>query len=270
MCLTNEITCDAQPDPLALYRIMRRTNPAPFGAFLRWPDGAVLSGSPERFLAVGASGAVEAKPIKGTIGRASDPEADRALAERLRASGKDQAENVMIVDLLRNDLSRVCVPGSVRVPTLLDVETFATVHQLVSTVTGQLAPGRTVLDLLRAAFPGGSMTGAPKHRTVQLIDRLEGRARGVYAGALGWIGDDGAADLSIVIRTIVAVGGRLSIGVGGGIVADSTPEGEFDEMLLKARAPIRAIVTALTGAWDPRRFYVDGADASPERARKRA
>jgi len=268
VCLTNEIHCEARPDPLALYRVMRRINPAPHAAFLRWPDGAVLSSSPERFLAVDAAGRVETKPIKGTIGRTADPAADSALAERLQASSKDQAENIMIVDLLRNDLSRVCLPGSVEVTKLCAVETYATVHTLVSTIQGQLAPGRTVLDLIRATFPGGSMTGAPKHRTVQLIDMLEQRARGIYSGALGWLGDDGAADLSIVIRTIVAAGGWLTIGVGGGVVANSTPEAEFEEMLLKAKAPIHAIVTALTGSWDPARVRLDGTETIPPHRRR--
>lgn len=247
VCLTNELVCDVDVDPLDLYHTMRRINPAPHAAFLRWPGGAVLSASPERFLSVDRAGRVEAKPIKGTIARVQDPAADRDLAEALRSSEKDRAENLMIVDLLRNDLSRVCRPGSVEVPSLFAIESFATVHQLVSTVRGALRSGTTTLDLVRAAFPGGSMTGAPKHRTLDFIDRLEDRARGVYSGALGWLGDDGAADLSIVIRTIVVADGQLRMGVGGGIVAQSTPEGEFEEMMLKARASMRAIVTAAAG-----------------------
>jgi para-aminobenzoate synthetase len=261
VCLTNEMTADLDIDPFDLYRVLRRVNPAPHAAFMTWPGGAVLSASPERFLQVDRSGGVEAKPIKGTIRRDPDLVRDGMLARALAANDKDRAENVMIVDLLRNDLSRVCRPGSVVVPKLCDVESFATVHQLVSTVRGQLAPGKTVVDLLRASFPGGSMTGAPKTRTLELIDRLERRPRGVYSGALGWIGHDGAADLSIVIRTIVQHGRRLSIGVGGGIVAQSTPEGEFDEMLLKAKASIRAIVLAATGGFDDSRYAIDGAEA---------
>jgi para-aminobenzoate synthetase len=258
VCLTNEIVTTCAVDPLTLYRVTRRVNPAPHAAYLRWSGGAVISSSPERFLQVDAGGQVETKPIKGTISRDADPACDSALAQRLRASEKDRAENAMIVDLLRNDLSRVCEAGSVVVPTLCGIESFASVHQLVSTVRGTLRPGRTVVDLLRATFPGGSMTGAPKQRTLELIDRLEERARGIYSGTLGWIGDDGAADLSIVIRTIVATGSTLSIGVGGGIVAQSTPEGEFEEMLLKAQTSIRAIVTTMTGAYAADRFSIEG------------
>jgi para-aminobenzoate synthetase len=262
VCLTNEITTELDIDPFALYRVLRRINPAPYAAYMTWPGGAVLSASPERFLQVDRGGSVEAKPIKGTIRRDPDPARDGVLARTLAGNGKDRAENVMIVDLLRNDLSRVCRPGSVTVPKLFAVESFATVHQLVSTVRGELAAGKNVIDLLRAAFPGGSMTGAPKIRTLELIDQLERRSRGVYSGALGWIGRDGAADLSIVIRTIVQRGRHLSLSVGGGIVAQSTPEGEFDEMLLKAKASIRAIVTAATGAFDD--YVVQGAETAGE------
>ncbi|APH56573.1 Para-aminobenzoate synthase glutamine amidotransferase component II [Granulibacter bethesdensis] len=253
VCLTNEITCQLQLDPLTLYRIVRRQNAAPYAAYLKWPGGAVLSASPERFLQVDRHGGVETKPIKGTAPRGTTPAHDAALAEALRDNVKERAENTMIVDLLRNDLSRVCVPGSVTVPALCAIETYATVHQLVSTVRGRLRPGEGIAGLIRATFPGGSMTGCPKHRTLDLIDRLEQRPRGIYSGALGWIGDDGAADLSIVIRTIVMQGDRLSIGVGGGIVAQSVPEREHAEMLLKAQAPMRAIVTAATGGWSEER-----------------
>jgi para-aminobenzoate synthetase len=260
VCLTNELVCNLELDWLDLYRVMRRINPAPHAAFLRWSGGAILSASPERFLSVDRVGQVEAKPIKGTAARAVDPVLDRALAEILRTSEKDRAENLMIVDLLRNDLSRVCKFGSVNVPSLFAIETYATVHQLVSTVRGLLREEATTLDLVRAAFPGGSMTGAPKCRTLQFIDRLERRARGIYAGALGWLSDDGAADLSIVIRTIVATGKRLSIGVGGGIVAQSNPQAEFEEMLLKSMASVRAIATAATGKFNADDCYIDGVD----------
>jgi len=252
VCLTNEISCRANVDALDLYRVMRKINPAPYAAFIKWPDGAVLSASPERFLSVDKDGNVETKPIKGTIGRDSDPIRDKRLADQLHRSEKDRSENVMIVDLLRNDLSRACVPGSVVVPKLYGVETYATVHQLVSTIRGVVAPANSAVDLIRATFPGGSMTGAPKIRTMEFIDMLERRPRGVYSGALGWLGDDGAADLSIVIRTIVATNGTLSLGCGGGIVALSKPEAEFDEMVLKAEASIRAITIACFGTADSR------------------
>lgn len=258
VCLTNELTCTAKTDPLDLYCVMRKINPAPHAAFLRWARGAVLSASPERFLSVDSTGRVQARPIKGTIARGAEPAHDRELADQLRASEKDRAENLMIVDLLRNDLSRVCSPGSVETTSLFAVESYATVHQLVSTVRGVLRPEKSTMDLLRATFPGGSMTGAPKLRTLEFIDRLERRARGVYSGALGWLGDDGAADLSIVIRTIVATGSHLSIGVGCGVVAQSTPEGEFAEMLLKAQSSIRAIVTAETGSFDLELYEIEG------------
>lgn len=260
VCLTNELHCNSDVDPLTLYRTMRKVNPAPHAAFIKWPGGAVLSASPERFLSIDTNGKVETKPIKGTIKRDQDPLRDDELAEQLRTSEKDRAENVMIVDLLRNDLSRSCTPGSVRVPKLFDVESYRTVHQLVSTVTGTLEPSAGSVQLIRNAFPGGSMTGAPKTRTLRFIDELEGRPRGVYSGSLGWLGTDGAVDLSIVIRTIVASEGRLSMGVGGGVVAASTAEGEFDEMLLKASASIKSIVVALTGGFSPDRYELVGAD----------
>lgn len=254
VCLTNELTCEAKIDPFEVYRVMRRINPAPFAAFLKWPGGAVLSASPERFLSSDFQGHVETKPIKGTIRRDPDAANDSALIETLRNSAKDRAENAMIVDLLRNDLSRCCEAGTVRVTKLFDVESYETVHQLVSTVVGELRPDQAFIDLLQAAFPGGSMTGAPKLRTMEIIDGLEQRPRGIYSGALGWIGHDGAADLSIVIRAMVATGGRFHIGVGGGVVAASTPQAEYDEMLLKAHASIRTLVTAIFGRYDEKLY----------------
>jgi para-aminobenzoate synthetase len=250
VCLTNELSCESDLDPLDVYRVMRRINPAPFAAFMRWPGGAVLSASPERFLSSDTQGEIETKPIKGTARRDPDLRRDHELREALRQSRKDRAENAMIVDLLRNDLSRCCEPGTVHVSELFGVESYETVHQLVSTVRGTLRPDCTVTDLLQAAFPGGSMTGAPKLRTLEIVDRLEQRARGIYSGALGWIGADGAADLSIVIRTIVAQQGRFTIGVGGGVVAASTPQAEYAEMLLKAQASIKALVVAAFGRYD--------------------
>lgn len=184
----------------------------------------------------------------------------------LRTDRKNRAENGMIVDLLRHDLSRCCETGTVSVPSLFDVETYQTVHQLVSTIHGVLKPEHTLIDVLRSgAFPGGSMTGAPKSRTLELIDQLEQRARGIYSGSLGWLGDDGAADLSIVIRSIVLNDGRFSIGAGGGVVAESTPEGEFEEMLLKAEASIRSIVIATFGSFSEGQFrLLDSSDSTAQ------
>ncbi len=228
--------------PLALYGRLRRRNPAPFGGLLASDDLVVASSSPERFLRVQPDGRVETRPIKGTRPRGVGPEHDAALALALAQSEKDRAENVMIVDLLRNDLSRVCRPGSVRVPELFAVEHYATVHHLVSTVVGELAPDRDALDLLRAAFPGGSITGAPKVRAMQIIAELEATQRAVYCGSIGYLSTSGALDASIVIRTYLVRGGDVYFQVGGGIVADSDPEQEYRETLDKARGLIAALI----------------------------
>jgi para-aminobenzoate synthetase len=257
ICLTNSLSTELDVDPLALYMDLRRVNPAPFASYLRFGDLALLSSSPERFLRVDREGGAEAKPIKGTSARAADPAEDARRAERLRTDEKSRAENLMIVDLLRNDLGSVCAVGSVEVPALMAVESYETVHQLVSTVRGRLRDGASPLAAVRACFPPGSMTGAPKLRTVEILERLEGRARGPYAGAIGWFGLGGGCDLSVTIRTIVLGGGGATIGAGGAIVLQSEPEREYEEMLLKAAAAIRAIDPGFDPAsislTDPRR-----------------
>jgi para-aminobenzoate synthetase component 1 len=225
----------------ALYRRLRTHNAAPFAAYLDFPETVVLSASPERFLRVEAGGHVETRPIKGTRPRGVGPEHDAALGLALTESAKDRAENLMIVDLMRNDLSRVCAPGTVRAPELFALELYATVHHLVSTVVGDLAPGRDAADLLRAAFPGGSITGAPKVRAMEIIAELEPSERGVYCGAIGYWSVSGPLDSNIAIRTGVAIDGRMYFSAGGGIVADSDPEQEYRETLDKARGMIDAL-----------------------------
>lgn len=223
-----------------LYRRLRSCNPAPFAAFLDFGEIAIASASPERFLQLHGR-RIETRPIKGTRPRGSTPEADARLAAELLASEKDRAENVMIVDLLRNDLSRVAREHSVRTPELCALESFATVHHLVSTVTGELRDGLDAVDLLRAAFPGGSITGAPKIRAMEIIADLEPNARGPYCGAISWLGFDGWMDTSIAIRTYAIKGRRVAFQAGGGITADSEPAAEYEETLAKARALIEAL-----------------------------
>jgi para-aminobenzoate synthetase len=241
ICLTNKITAHTRPDPLPLYRTLRRVNPAPFSAFLRFGEAAVLSSSPERFLSVGRDRWAEAKPIKGTCHRGATPAEDVRLAEELRTDEKTRAENLMIADLLRNDLGVVCEVGTVHVPYLMHIESYETVHQLVSTVRGLLREDLETPACVRACFPGGSMTGAPKKRTMEIIDELEGEPRGVYSGAIGFLGLSGACDLNIVIRTLVIDGEQTTLGVGGAIVMQSDAEDEYQEILLKGRAPMQAI-----------------------------
>jgi para-aminobenzoate synthetase component 1 len=227
--------------PWALYQRLRTINPAPFAAFLDFGAVTIASASPERFLRLDPARQIEARPIKGTRPRGVYPAHDAALGRALQESIKDRAENLMIVDLMRNDLSRVSLPGSVRVPELFALERYATVHHLVSTVTGTLEPGRDAIDLLCATFPGGSITGAPKVRAMEIIAELEPSRRGVYCGSIGYISVTGVMDTSIVIRTYQAVHGRVYFSAGGGIVADSDPEQEYRETFDKARALIRAL-----------------------------
>ncbi|MES0832787.1 aminodeoxychorismate synthase component I [Nocardiopsis tropica] len=241
ICLTNRVRRPADGDVLDFYRRMRAANPAPYAALLRLGGVSVLSASPERFLRVEADRTAESRPIKGTAPRHPDPATDARAAEELRTGAKTRAENLMIVDLLRNDLGKVCEVGSVEVPAFMYTESYATVHQLVSTVRGRLRPDVSTVEAVRACFPGGSMTGAPKVRTMEIIDRLESSARGVYSGALGYLSHTGTADLNIVIRTAVSADGELTIGAGGAIVLDSDPEEEYEEMLLKAAVPARGL-----------------------------
>ncbi|GGW20723.1 aminodeoxychorismate synthase, component I [Streptomyces capoamus] len=248
VCLTNMAEARTSLDPWQAYRLLRRTSPAPFAALLQFGPASVLSTSPERFLRVTRDGTLESSPIKGTRPRGTTPEQDAELIADLRRDEKDRSENLMIVDLVRNDLGRCAVPGSVRAEDIFQVETYATVHQLVSTVTARLRPGASAVDCVRAAFPPGSMTGAPKIRTMRVLDELEAGPRGVYSGAIGYFSLSGAADLSVVIRTARITGDRVTYGVGGAVVALSDPEGEYEETAVKA-APL----TTLTGARFPDR-----------------
>ena len=243
VCLSHRLDAAFCGDPLRLYAALRRINPAPFASLLKLDELYVISSSPERFLRLGPDRVAESRPIKGTRPRGQTPAEDAALYRELGASIKDRAENSMIVDLVRNDLGRVAKFGSVHVPELLIIEAYATVFQLVSTVRATLEDSVDAVELLRACFPGGSMTGAPKIEAMKIIDRLEPVKRGIYAGSIGYLDFSGSLDLSIVIRTLVLTGGRCYFSVGGAVVADSDPGEEYAETLAKAQALIAALRT---------------------------
>jgi len=245
LCLTTEASVDVRPDPLAAYLALRRSSASHHGALLRVGDVSVLSASPETFLTIDAGGVIESKPIKGTRPRGATASHDAVLRVQLLGSEKERAENLMIVDLVRNDIARVSEIGTVSVPSLLAVETYPHVHQLVSTVRGQLAAGLSPVDAVVSCFPAGSMTGAPKQRATEILDQLEQRARGIYAGAFGYFAADGSVDLAMVIRSIVLDPTGATVGTGGGITALSVPEEELEEVRLKAAA-LLAVLTERT------------------------
>lgn len=248
LCLTTRFSLAGSFDAVDAYARLRAVTPAHHGGLVRSGAVALASASPERFLEVDR-GVVRTRPIKGTRPRGADPASDRALAHELEVSEKERAENVMIVDLMRNDLSRVCTPGSVGVDRLLDIESYAAVHQLVSTVSGALREGTTVGELLDASFPAGSMTGAPKLSAMTILHELEGGPRGVFAGCFGWVGDDGALDLAMVIRSIVVHADGAYVGAGGGITWRSDAAAEVDEVAVKARGPLAALGAILPPGW---------------------
>ena len=250
-----EAELDEADRPYALYLRLRKASPAPFASFFNFGEGALLSSSPERFLLC-RDGEVETKPIKGTRKRGATRAEDEALARELLASEKDRAENVMIVDLLRNDISRVCEDSSVVVEKLCELESFANVHHLVSTVRGKLRLGKSAADLLAACFPGGSVTGAPKRRAMEIIAELEPTTRGPYCGAIGYLGADGNMDSAIAIRTMTVKGRRVTFQAGGGIVADSDPASEYEETLAKARD-----MRAAAGTSDTKASLLEGESA---------
>jgi anthranilate/para-aminobenzoate synthase component I len=243
LCLTNQLTTQHSRDPLDVFYRLREINPAPYSGFMRVGDFALVSASVEQFLTANREGLLQTKPIKGTRARSPEatPEADELVAAELASDVKERAENLMIVDLMRNDLTKVCEPDSVKVTKLFEVESYATVHQLVSTIEGRIRDRFTHLDAVLAMFPGGSMTGAPKIRAVELIEQFEGGPRGTYSGLFGYFGHFGHTDIAMVIRSIVFEGDTLSIGIGGGITSDSDPEFEVAETKLKARALLEAL-----------------------------
>lgn len=240
MNMTHSLKVDSSLSPLALHRLLRQVNPSPYGGYIRLGKTEAICASPEQFMQV-RRGQVQTKPIKGTRPRGASPEADLLNAKELGSSEKERAELLMIVDLERNDLNRVCEPGSVQVTQHYQVETHPTVFQLVSTITGKLAPQRSAIDLLRCSFPGGSITGAPKQRAMEIIDTVERTPRGLYTGSMLYIGFNGEMDSNIVIRTALATKTGYEIGVGGGITYESIPRNEYEETLQKGRALVEAI-----------------------------
>ncbi len=243
--MTQQLTIKSPMDPFGMFWRLRTANPSPFGGYFNYGDFQIVSASPERFLQM-QKGRIQTRPIKGTRKRGSSPEEDAALKQELLQSGKDKSELLMIVDLERNDLNRVCVPGSVKVTELFSVETYATVFHLISNIVGTLRPDLTVMDLIEAAFPGGSITGAPKLRAMELIDELEHSRRNLYTGSMGYLSLDGGCDLNIVIRTALHKNGVYHLGVGGGITYESELEFEYEETLQKARALLEALETQRT------------------------
>ena len=241
LCLTNQIFIEHETSALKTFLTLRDSNPAPYSGYLKLGGVEIVSSSPEQFLKVSASGMASSKPIKGTRPRSQDAEEDLAIANELANNEKERAENLMIVDLMRNDLGRVCDADSINVEKLFEIESYATVHQLVSTVTGNLKAGQSATSALAACFPGGSMTGAPKIRAVEILQVLEAAPRDIYSGAFGYLGFDGSADFGMTIRTLVFEGTSATLGVGGGITIDSDPESEFEETMLKSKALLKAI-----------------------------
>ena len=241
LCLTNQIFIEHDASALKTYLALKETNPSPYGGYLKLGGVELVSSSPEQFIKVSSSGKISSKPIKGTRPRSQDQAEDALIAAELANNDKERAENLMIVDLMRNDFGRVCESESVMVEKLFEVESYATVHQLVSTLTGQLKKGQSATSALAACFPAGSMTGAPKIRAVEILKELEQSPRDIYSGAFGYLGFDGSADLGMTIRTLVFEGKTASLGVGGGITIDSDPESEFEETMLKSKALLRAL-----------------------------
>lgn len=241
LCLTNQIAIELEASALKTFLTLRDKNPAPYGGYLKLGGVELASSSPEQFLRISAHGQISSKPIKGTRPRSPDSQADLEIARELAANEKERAENLMIVDLMRNDFGRVCETSSIAVEKLFDVETYATVHQLVSTISGKLAEGQSATSALAACFPAGSMTGAPKIRAIEILQDLENGPRDIYSGAFGYLGFDGSAEFGMTIRTLVFEGDFATLGVGGGITIDSDPESEFEETMLKSRALLEAL-----------------------------